>query len=72
MYVKRKMTKMNHRERVMAAISHRQPDRIPIDLGSTRNSSIVIEGYERLKSHFNFHEENILINRMMQVVDVKE
>ncbi|NWF54627.1 MAG: methyltransferase, partial [Syntrophaceae bacterium] len=43
---------MSHRERVMAAVSHRQPDRVPIDLGGTRDSSIVVEGYERLKKHF--------------------
>lgn len=47
------MAKMSHRERVITAFSHKQPDRTPIDLGSTRNSSIVVEGYERLKSHFN-------------------
>jgi uroporphyrinogen decarboxylase len=66
------MTKMSHRERVITAFSHKQPDRIPIDLGSTRNSSIVVEGYERLKSHFNIQEENVLISRMMRVVNVNE
>jgi uroporphyrinogen decarboxylase len=73
-YVKRRkrVTKMNHRERVNAVLSHKQPDRIPIDLGSTRNSSIVVEGYERLKSHFNVQEENVLLSRMMRSVDVNE
>jgi uroporphyrinogen decarboxylase len=66
------MTKMSHRERVNAVLSHKQPDRIPIDLGSTRNSSIVVEGYERLKSHFNVQEENVLLSRMMRAVDVNE
>jgi uroporphyrinogen decarboxylase len=66
------MKKMSHRERVIAAFSHKQPDRTPIDLGSTRNSSIVVEGYERLKSHFGIQEENVLISRMMRVVNVHE
>jgi uroporphyrinogen decarboxylase len=66
------MTKMTHRERVITAFSHKQPDRTPIDLGSTRNSSIVVEGYERLKSHFNIKEDNILISRMMRAVNVNE
>ena len=66
------MEKMTHRERVLAALSHRQPDRVPIDLGSTRDSSIVVEGYERLKQHFAVRQENILLSRMMQVVDVDE
>jgi len=63
---------MNHRERVIAALSHEEPDRVPVDLGSTRNSSIVVEGYERLKDYFGVHEENVLISRMMRVVDVNE
>jgi uroporphyrinogen decarboxylase len=66
------MKKMSHRERVITAFSHKQPDRTPIDLGSTRNSSIVVEGYEKLKSHFGVQEENILISRMMRVVNVNE
>ncbi len=31
---------MNSRERVLAALSHREPDRIPVDLGSTCVTSI--------------------------------
>ncbi len=63
---------MTHRERVLAALSHEQPDRVPIDLGATRDSSIVVEGYEQLKQHFGVHQGNTLLNRMMQVVDVDE
>jgi len=63
---------MTHRERVLAALSHKEPDMVPIDLGSTRDSSIVVEGYERLKEHFGVEAENVLTSRMMQVVDVDE
>lgn len=66
------MTEMTHRERVMAALSHEQPDRVPIDLGSTRDSSIVVEGYERLGGHFGITDEAPLTSRMMRVVDVDE
>lgn len=66
------MKEMTHRQRVLAALSHQQPDRVPLDLGSTRNSSIVVEGYERLKAHFGIQEENRLISHMMRVVDVNE
>ena len=52
---------MTSRERVMAALSHRQPDRVPVDLGGTRNSSMVVEGYEPLKSHFGIRTETRLI-----------
>jgi uroporphyrinogen decarboxylase len=63
---------MTHRERVLAAISHRQPDRVPLDMGGTRDSSIVVEGYERLKKHFGVQDENRLCDRMMRVVHVDE
>ena len=55
---------MTHRERVMAAVSHRQPDRVPIDLGGTRNSTIVVEGYERLKRHFGITSATRLCDRL--------
>ena len=66
------MSQMTHRERVLAALEHKAPDRVPMDLGSTRNSSIVVEGYERLKGHFGLQAENALTSRMMRVVDVDE
>lgn len=66
------MSQMSHRQRVLAALEHQEPDRVPMDLGSTRNSSIVVEGYERLKAHFGVQGENTLISRMMRVVDVDE
>jgi uroporphyrinogen decarboxylase len=63
---------MSHRERVLAALNHREPDRVPLDLGATRNSSIVVEGYERLKQQYGVVAPNTLTSRMMRVVDVDE
>jgi len=40
---------MNSRQRVICAINHRQPDRVPIDLGGTRQSGIAASTYHRLK-----------------------
>lgn len=65
-------TSMTHRERLAAAISHEQPDMVPIDLGGTVDSSIVAEGYEKLKDHFGIQAENVLCHRMMRVVRVDE
>lgn len=56
----------------MAAVSHRQPDKAPIDLGGTRDSTIVVEGYEKLKKHFRIEGENKLCDWMMQVVEIDE
>ena len=63
---------MTHRERLIAAISHEQPDIVPIDFGGTVNSSIVVEGYEKLKQHFGIEAENKILNRMMRIVEVDE
>jgi uroporphyrinogen decarboxylase len=66
------MTVMTSRERVLAALSHRQPDRVPLDLGGTRNSTMVAEGYERLQGHFGLTGEPRMIERMMRVVEIDE
>jgi len=40
---------LSHRERVITALKHQEPDRVPFDLGSTVNSSINIVEYQKLK-----------------------
>jgi len=39
---------VNHRERALAALHHETPDRVPVDLGSTRNTGILQSPYEAL------------------------
>lgn len=40
---------MNSRQRVLAALEHREPDRVPIDIGGTRQSGIAASTYHKLK-----------------------
>ncbi len=42
---------MTSRERILAAIDHRQPDRVPVDLGATPSSGISAIAYGNLKTH---------------------
>ena len=42
---------MTSRERILASIGHRQPDRVPIDLGATPSSGISAMAYGKLKTH---------------------
>lgn len=42
---------MNPRERILAAVDHREPDRVPLDLGATPSSGISAIAYGRLKRH---------------------
>ena len=53
---------MNSRERVLAAINHRQADRVPIDLGGTRQSGIAASTYHKLK-------RNLKLDSPTQVFD---
>ena len=39
---------MTSRERVLAALNHKQPDRVPVDLGSTPSSGISASAYANL------------------------
>jgi uroporphyrinogen decarboxylase len=40
---------MNHRERVLTALRHEEPDRVPIDLGATVDSTIMAVGYQAFR-----------------------
>lgn len=42
---------MTSRERVLAALHHQPVDRVPIDLGGTRQSGISVFAYQRLREH---------------------
>ena len=43
--------KMNSRERILAAINHKEPDRVPIDIGATLQTGIHAIAYTKLKEH---------------------
>jgi len=42
---------MNHRDRVLAALRHQEPDRVPLDLGGTTDSTIMAVPYRALRGH---------------------
>jgi uroporphyrinogen decarboxylase len=46
--------KNNSRQRVLASIAHKEPDRVPVDLGATPSSGISAIAYNRLKSYLGF------------------
>ncbi|MEI7730034.1 MAG: uroporphyrinogen decarboxylase family protein [Verrucomicrobiota bacterium] len=46
---------MTSRERILAAVEHRQPDRVPVDLGATPSSGISAIAYGNLKRHLGIH-----------------
>lgn len=42
---------MNHRQRVLTALSHQEPDRVPIDFGGTVDTTIQAVNYRQLRKH---------------------
>ena len=65
---------MKHRERVIKSLNHEEPDRIPIDFGSTRVTSIVKEGYQKLRSYLGKKDKYKVkfLGKAPQVVEVEE
>jgi uroporphyrinogen decarboxylase len=61
------MADMTHRERVLAALNHRQPDRVPVDLGATRSTSIVVQAYERLNRHLGAQEPARIFSKWLNI-----
>ncbi|MGC8990918.1 MAG: uroporphyrinogen decarboxylase family protein [Verrucomicrobiia bacterium] len=57
---------MTSRERVLAAIEHRQPDRVPIDLGATPSSGISAIAYGNLIRHLGLHQGAIRVYDVVQ------
>ena len=63
---------MTSRERVLAALSLQEPDRVPIDLGGTWISTTTIAFYEKLKRHLGVERPTELMERNMQVCHIDE
>ena len=59
---------MNGRERILSAIAHREPDRIPRDLGSTPSSGISAGAYRRLLNHLGLEQAEVKIYDVVQQV----
>jgi len=66
------MSKLTPRERVRRAIRRQEPDRVPLDLGTTTSTTMVDGAHERLKQHLGISGEKRLISVMFQLVLVEE
>jgi len=57
---------MTRRERVLAAIAHREPDRVPVDLGAMRSTGITAAAYGRLKEYLGMSGGSIDVYDVIQ------
>ena len=44
---------MTHRERIMTALKHQSPDRVPIDLGGTGSTTLSVGSLKRLRAYLH-------------------
>ncbi|MFL7811624.1 MAG: uroporphyrinogen decarboxylase family protein, partial [Anaerolineae bacterium] len=63
---------MNSRERVRTALAHRQPDRVPIDLGAHRSSGIAAIAYAKLKEALGITSGDVYVYDMVQQLAIVE
>ncbi len=62
---------MTPRERLLTALSHRQPDRVPRDLGG-RVTGITVGAYDALKELFGLEEQNQIMDHNQQLARPSE
>ena len=53
---------MTSRERVLNAINHQEPDRVPLDIGGGSSTNIVVEAYEKLEKYLEVSGDTGLFN----------
>jgi uroporphyrinogen decarboxylase len=66
------VTELTPRERVWRAINHQEPDRVPLDIGGGASTSIVVEGYDRLKAHLGIQSEPHEMNKAFRLARLDE
>jgi uroporphyrinogen decarboxylase len=60
----REVGEMTSRERAVIALSRREPDRVPIDIGGGTSTSIVFEAYEELRKYLGVPGETKLLSKV--------
>ena len=61
---------MTSGERVILSLNHKQPDRIPIDLGSSTVTGISGIAYNNLKKHLNIESRTRIYDVIQQLAMV--
>ena len=66
------MAPMTPRERVITALHHQEPDRVPFDLGGSGTTSLVAETYESLKAHEGISSPTAIMFKAFRVARLDE
>lgn len=63
---------MNHRERVIKAINHKEPDRVPIDIGGMRSTGMHSLAYRELRKFLGFDYDSVKLYDVFQQLGLIE
>ncbi len=63
---------MTSRERISLVLNHKEPDKIPVDLGANRSTGIMASAYDKLKRHLGVNAGVNHIYDMKQMVAIVE
>jgi uroporphyrinogen-III decarboxylase len=65
-------TAMNSKERVVAALSHREPDRIPVDFGGTAVTGIHVSCVAALRDFYGLEKRPVKVHEPYQMLGLVE
>lgn len=63
---------MNSRERVLMALNHQEPDRVPVDFGGHRSSGIAVQAYRNLREYLGLPKSELFVYDVVQQLAVIE
>ncbi|MBW1637371.1 MAG: hypothetical protein JRC87_09875 [Deltaproteobacteria bacterium] len=63
---------LTSRERVLLAINHKEPDRVPIFFGGDGSTAMLVPAYDKLKRHLGIELETQLFDRAFQYARIDE
>ncbi len=63
---------MNSRERILSVIEHKEPDRVPVDLGATTVTGITAIAYHNLKNYLGIDKGHVRIYDPIQQLAIVE
>jgi len=66
------MNKMTSQERVLKAINHKEPDRIPIDFNGHRSSGIMVQAYKKLRNYLGLAPGTLFVYDFIQQLALVE
>ena len=59
---------MTHKERILAALNHRQPDAIPIDFGGTAVTGVHVSCVAALRDYYGLERKPVKVHEPYQML----